>query len=301
MRETPGSEAERQLPIGDEIFLDHVAHFVRDADAATRALIRAGFEPTPVSIQVNPEGDRGGPRPTGTANVTAMLSRGYIEILFKTGYTPLAGELDAGINWYEGVHLVALAVADAARWHQGLAEQGFRVRQLSKMERQVDSGGAPAKAAFTVARVESGEMPEGRIQMLTHRTEEIVWQPRWLSHPNGASVLLRVIIAVADPEGAAQRYARFTRRPASRSTLGCTIGLDRGCIELMTIESFKQMLPEIPVPCLPFIGAYAIRTTSLASVEEMLTRVGLKTLRRPQSLIASFPEGLGQGAWVFEE
>src|SRR6476661_1120065 len=49
------SAADRQLPIGDEILLDHVGHFVRDPEAATRALVRAGFAPTPVSIQVNPE------------------------------------------------------------------------------------------------------------------------------------------------------------------------------------------------------------------------------------------------------
>ena len=36
-------DVDRQLPAGDEIFLDHVAHFVRDAAAASRALERAGF------------------------------------------------------------------------------------------------------------------------------------------------------------------------------------------------------------------------------------------------------------------
>ena len=29
-------------------------------------------------------------------------------------------------------------------------------------------------------------MAEGRIQTLTHHTEDAVWQPRWLAHPNGA-------------------------------------------------------------------------------------------------------------------
>ncbi len=48
---------DRRLPAGDEIFLDHVAHFVADADAAARALAQAGFTTTPQSIQVNP--DRG--------------------------------------------------------------------------------------------------------------------------------------------------------------------------------------------------------------------------------------------------
>ena len=37
-----GGEIDRQLPGGDEIFLDHVAHFVRDAAAASRAFARKG-------------------------------------------------------------------------------------------------------------------------------------------------------------------------------------------------------------------------------------------------------------------
>ena len=45
-------------------------------------------------------------------------------------------------------------------------------------------------------------MAEGRIQMLTHRTEHAVWQPRWLVHANGAQALLSVTIAVADLGGA---------------------------------------------------------------------------------------------------
>jgi hypothetical protein len=59
-------------------FLDHVGHFIPDADAASQALTRAGFAPAPKSIQVA-DGQL-----TGTGNVTAMLERGYIEVLFKT-------------------------------------------------------------------------------------------------------------------------------------------------------------------------------------------------------------------------
>ena len=70
-------QADRQLPLGEETFLDHVGHFVRDPQAASGALARAGFAPTPVSVQVNPGAD-GSERLTGTGNVTAMLSRGYI-------------------------------------------------------------------------------------------------------------------------------------------------------------------------------------------------------------------------------
>ena len=50
----------RQLPAGDEIFLDHIGCFVPDVEAAKRALARAGFALTPVSLQVNPD-SAGGP------------------------------------------------------------------------------------------------------------------------------------------------------------------------------------------------------------------------------------------------
>jgi hypothetical protein len=124
------ADADRQLPIRNEIFLDHVGHFVRDHEAASRALARAGFAPTPASIQVNPDPKGGAPQLTGTGNVTAMLPRGYIEILFKTADTALGREFDAAMARYAGVQLAAFVVADAAGAHRRLAENGFRVRPL---------------------------------------------------------------------------------------------------------------------------------------------------------------------------
>jgi hypothetical protein len=291
---------DRQLPILDEIFLDHVGHFVRDPHAAGRALARAGFAPTPVSIQVVPNPD-GTPRPTGTGNMTAMFSCGYIEVLFKTTDTPLARELDAALARHAGVHLAAFAVADAAATHRRLASAGFRMQPLIHMQRPVDTGGAPGIAAFTLARLEPGQMPEGRIQTLTHRTEAMVWQPRWLSHPNGALALAGVVIVVRDLEEAARRFARSTGREAMPSPLGQTIELDRGCVQLVTAEALTRKLPDVPIPSLPFIGAYTIKVASLAVTRDILKRAGLRTRRSEQDLVAIFPEELGRGAWVFAE
>ena len=120
----PGAEADRQLPFPNEIFLDHVGHFVRDHEAASRALARVGFAPTPASIQVNPDPKGGPPQLTGTGNVTAMLPRGYIEILFKTADTTLGREFDAAMARYAGVQLAAFVVADAAGAHRRLHNRG---------------------------------------------------------------------------------------------------------------------------------------------------------------------------------
>ena len=294
-------EVDRQLPVSDEIFLDHVGHFVRDPEAASGALTRAGFAPAPISIQGNPDPAGGAPQRTGTGNVTVMFSRGYIEVLFKTADTPLGRQLDAGLARFGGVHLAAFSVADAAAAHARLTASGFRMQPLVQMQRPVDTGAGPGTAAFTLARVEPPEMPEGRIQILTHRTESMVWQPRWLSHPNGALALTSVTIAVVDVEEAARRFARFTGRDAVPSSLGQTIALDRGRVELATAESFAHMLPEIPIPSLPFTGAYGVKVKSLATVEGILRQAGLTTRRREQDLVAIFPEEIGRGAWLFAE
>jgi hypothetical protein len=293
--------ADRQLPLGSEIFLDHVAHFVRDPQAASAALTRAGFTTAPLSVQVNPDPAGGPPQPTGTGNVTAMFQRGYIEVLFKTADTPLGREFDAAFARYPGLHLAAFATADAEREHARLGGTGFRMRPLVQMQRPLDIDGTPGTAAFTLARVEAGEMAEGRIQMLTHRTEHAVWQPRWLNHPNGAHGLVSVTIAVADIGEAARRYARFTGRDAKPAAGGATIALDRGRLELVTPDAFAHMLPECPVPSLPFIGACEIRVASLARLEAILLQGGLKSRRLGGKLVVPFPVELGRGVWLFVE
>jgi len=298
-RDTASTAADRQLPLGDAIFLDHIAHFVPDREAARAALARAGFAPTPVSIQVNPDPAGGPPQPTGTGNVTAMFARGYIEILFQTADTPLGRELAAALARNPGLHLAAFAVADAAATHRRLGEAGFRMQPLVSMQRPADTEQGPDIAAFTLARLVPGQMPEGRIQMLTHRTEHTVWQPRWLHHPNGARALTALTIAVADVDEAAARFARFTGRPAARSTDGVTIALDRGRIELVTADAFGRRFPELTIPSLPFMGACTIAVESLEAAEAALRRGGIAARRDRERLVARFPDELGQGAWVF--
>lgn len=290
----------RRLPAGDEIFLDHVGHFVRDGEAASRALAHCGFAPTPISIQVNSDAT-GALRPTGTGNVTAMLSRGYLEVLFKTSDTPLSRELEAALERHAGVHLAALAVADAAKAQRRLATDGFAVRELMQMQRPVANPAGTATAAFTIARVEPQAMPEGRIQILTHRTEQSVWQERWLSQPNSAVGLIDVMIAVADVAEAAERFGRFAGRAAMPTPGGAHIRLDRGGIYLLTHERAMEKLPEIAFSAPPFMVGYALQVESLAAAEQAVDNAGPEWHAFEDGIAAAFPAELGEGAWLFVE
>jgi hypothetical protein len=294
------AEADRRLPIGEEIFLDHVAHFVDDPQAAARALARAGFAPTPVSVQVNPDSAGGPPRPTGTGNVTAMLDRGYLEVLFKTADTPLGREFDAAKARYRGVHLAAFAVADADATHARLARSGFAMQPLVNMQRPVGTATGEDIAAFSAVRLAPGEMPEGRVQALTHRTEQTVWQPRWLTHPNGARGLVDIVIAEPDVAESAARFQRFLGRDAVTNSFGPAFCLDRGRVQLITPAGLTELFPQLPVPGLPFMAAYGV-LASLAPITAHLKDGGIWFERRDDYVVAPFPDELGVGCWLFAE
>ena len=292
---------DRRLPVGDAIFLDHIAHFVADADAAAQALTRAGFTTTPQSIQVSPDAAGSPPRPTGTGNVTAMLDRGYVEFLFKTADTPLAKEFDTAMARYRGLHLVAFAVADATGTHARLAAAGFPLQPLIEMQRPVETPDGAAVAAFSIVRLQPGAMPEGRIQALTHRTERTVWQERWLTHRNGATGLLDVGIVVSDVAEAAGRFARFLGRHAAFDRFGQAITLDRGRVQLMSSLMLAEALPGLEIPALPFICGYGIAVRSLAATAACLEAGSLAFTRRRGCLVVPFPAALGDGCWAFVE
>jgi hypothetical protein len=301
MANSQSADADRRLPVDGEVFLDHIAHFVDNPGGAARALTRAGFAPTPVSIQIHPDPAGGPPQPTGTGNITCMLDRGYLEILFKTSDTPLSREFEAAVARWRGLHLVAFAVADAAAVHARLADAGFRVQPPVSMQRPVETAAGWGTAGFSVVRLAPGEMPEGRIQALTHHTEDMVWQPRWLSHPNGAAGLVDVVIAEADVTEAAARFRRLLGREPQAGRLGPAFQLDRGRVQLVPAASLGELFPRLAAPGLPFMAGYGISVASIDRAAAALQAGAVAFDHQPGRIVAPFPEELGAGCWVFIE
>jgi hypothetical protein len=230
-----------------------------------------------------------------------MLDRGYLEVLFRTADTPLGQEFDTAMARYRGVHLAAFAVADASATHARLAQSGFRMQPLVAMQRPVETEAGEDIAAFSVVRVAPGEMPEGRIQALAHRTERTVWRPRWLSHPNGACGLIDIVIVEGNVEDASRRFRRFLDREAQVNAFGPAFHLDRGRVQLVTPASLARLFSRVAIPGLPFMAAYGVVVTSLDMVAACLQAGHLAFERRENCMIVPFPDELGVGYWVFVE
>ena len=189
-----------------------------------------------------------------------MLRSGYLEILAPLDSTPIGRELQAGIDRYVGVHLLAFGSPDTKAEQARLEALGFPQRPVVALRREVETeGGATATLRFTVGRAELGSMAEGRVQFLTHHTPEHLWQTRYLGHPNTAEDLAEVWVVVANLDEAAARYSAYLDLPAVRVEPGAaTIRLSRGRVSLFTAEAFRGHLPGAEVPTLPFIAGYGL-------------------------------------------
>lgn len=290
------------VPTAGEVVLDHIGLFVPDMTRAARAMERLGFRLTPLTPQRHMLAPGEPLVPAGTANRLGMLRLGYIEILTPVAETPVAEQLRRAIDRYTGLHLIAFGTGDAAASHAHLAEAGFAPQPVIHLERTVAAGGGDGLARFSVVRVPPGTMAEGRIQYCRHHTPELVWQERWLDHPNGAQALTDVLLGVDDPAEVAARFGRFTgRSPRRAAHHRWWLELDRGRLVFLDPPTLAQLFPEIDVPGVPFMAAFALAVDDLGTTRAALDHngAGHRDLASG-AIVAATPEGISAIACFLE-
>lgn len=263
----------RQTAEPGEIFLDHIAHWVPEIEGAAAAMEKCGFALTPYTEHTNSTAPGEPILPAGSANRCVMLREGYLELLTPTADTAIGREVRAGIGRYTGVHLIAFNCADAEAQRARLLAEGFDQRPVVDLRRAVDTGdGGAGSLRFTVIRPVPGTMAEGRIQFLTHHTPDLLWQERWMRHPNTAERLREVVVCVADPDEAAGRYRRYLGRHPERIEGGWSVPCDRGRLVLMGREWLESALPGAAIPTLPYIAGYVLQCRDIDACRVCLKR-----------------------------
>jgi hypothetical protein len=282
-----------QIPPPGTLNIDHVAHFVPHIGDASAALEQAGFTLTPFSTQSH-RLEAGAPLvPTGSGNRCVMLREGYLEFLTPTADTPIAQQLREAIGRYTGVHLIAFGSAAAEADYARLDKAGFSPLPVVALQREIGTEHGDEIARFSVVRVPPGTMVEGRIQYCQQHTPQWLWQERWLNHANGARGLAAVILCVADPHEAAQRYSHFTGLLARVGRDCWCIDSQRGRLLFVAPERLRAVLG-FSAPRLPWIAGYVLSCDSLDSTRARLAAAGC-TIREAgaQRLLLEWPAALG--------
>lgn len=286
-----------QVPVPGTINLDHVAHFVPDIDAASRALGELGFTLTPFSPQMT-KNDAGQAVPAGAGNRCVMLESGYLEFLTPTSDTPVAAQIRAAIGRHTGQHLIAFGTPTAEEEHARLERHGFAPLPLVNLQREVDVSGEKRMARFSVVRVAPATMPEGRVQFVQHHTPECLWQPKYVRHPNGVTGLLGAFVVADEPPEVAARFARFSGLLPRPIRGFVQISTGRGQVFIGSGTACKSLFGEDP-PAAPAMAGYALSCNDPKGLQSRLLALGCTVSERSPDLYAAIlPSEIGS-AWVF--
>src|SRR3989442_6051893 len=269
--------ADRQRPAPGELFLDHLAHFVADLDAAPGVFASLDMKVTPVSVHKTPSG------PVGTSNRCVMFEEGYLELLSPTHDTPAAGRVRALMQRYDGVHLVCYGTPDAEGEQRRLQAHGFEPPPADAFERAVDGG----MARFKTARAAPEKMPEGRIQYVQQLTPEHVWRPADVN----PLALEEVFVVGNDPIETAARWARFAALVPRPENDGVRLQTARGRIFIGTRETLVKLLGEAPPA--PGIAGYSLRASHPEKLAARCTAAGISVRKNGAHYAAKLPAALG--------
>ena len=293
------------VPTDHEVYLDHVGLFVPDFDASPRRLEELGFSLTPFVAHMASTEPGVAPTPSGTGNQCAIFGQGYLEMLGPTVDTPLSRQLRAQLDRYPGWHLIAFAANHPEANHERIGRDGFKPLPLVRLARPVPTDTGEETCRFSVIRVPPEVMPEGRIQIVTHHTPELVWQARYQHQPNGAAGLTGVLVCVDDPREACERLSRFVGVEPVEKADTWEMGLHEGRVVFIEGRRFREIYPDRELPCTPYIAEVSLRTGDLAAARRYFDGAGIRyetpgdgSLRVPgaEALGASFlfhepPEG----------
>jgi hypothetical protein len=223
--------------------LDHAAVVVPDLAEAEADWRRLGFALTPRALHADAAGV-----PTGTANATAMLRQGYVELLAVIDPAKPSGTIARFLSRGPGIHILSLATADSAAALARLRRAGFD----TALARTARDGARFARLPLADS--------DPRLQLIHHETPELVWRAEHLAHPNRAIALDSVIVIDDPPARFAARLSRAAGLPLTPDPLG-GYALDLPAGRIRVLHSAEPVFPGASCPDFrPWIAGLAIRT-----------------------------------------
>ncbi|WP_426956008.1 VOC family protein [Muricoccus radiodurans] len=268
--------------------LDHIGVCTRDGPALWAAYERLGFALTPVARQSRRPGE-----PLGTGNRCAMLRQGYIELLAILDPALPDNGLGAMLDRFAGAHILALGMEDSEGNLARLRRAGLDIPGIAPLSRPVDAPDGPV-ARFE--RLPLPDAPEGRVQLVRHLTPELLWQDRWLDHPNAVTALRAAILVSDRPAESAARLSRLSGLALEPDPAGgFALPLPgEARVRILPPDSLDALLPGVTPPALPMVAGMV-----LASADMARTRAALPSATETPAGLMVPPEAAGGCALVF--
>ncbi len=229
--------------------LDHVAHAVRDLDAAAALYARAGFQ----------VGARNRHAPEwGTQNHIVQLPGFYVELLALADASAIAPHAERFFSFGafnreflargQGLSMLMLEGRDSMAEAQAFRAAGIGDFKLYEFERAAKRpDGTPTKVAFSLAFARDAKAPDiGYFACKQHNPENF-WNPAFQQHANTAMGIGGVVLVAERPADHRDFLAAFTREPDVRATAaGIAVQTPRGEILVLDRPAFVRQFGVAP-------------------------------------------------------
>ncbi|MDQ1300375.1 MAG: hypothetical protein QG637_292 [Chloroflexota bacterium] len=249
---------------GQAIGIDHVGVVGPSLDELASAFVAIGFNVTPRATHA---GGR-------TGNHCVMLEDSYLELVATTP-GGVSATLAQFLARHAGLHILAFRTENPRAAAERLAIAGWPGLSVSTSTRALNDQEGP-EVGFTL--VTPPDLPEGRVHLIRHRDSDMMWQPRFLSHPNRATHLAEVIFTSDNPASSAARYSTVAGAAVRPDPLdGYALGAGGQQLRFLSRGAIHTLLPaRTDIPRSPCIVAVTLYTSdNNAALRAWLARQGL--------------------------
>ncbi len=215
--------------------IDHVGIVGAALAPLAETYVRLGFH-------VAPAAHHAGGR---TGNHCVMLHGSYLELI-ATLPGGTSATLARFLGRYAGAHVLSLRIDDQQAAAGRLVAAGFPAVEPSATDRALDAAD-PDGPRVGFVLLTPPDPPEGRVHLIRHLTPDVMWQDRFLDHPNRARRLAGVEVVVPDPAASAAWFSRLAGRPVVPDPSGgYALPMDGATLRLLPADGgFDGPLPWI--------------------------------------------------------
>jgi hypothetical protein len=124
-------------------------------------------------------------------------------------------------------------------------------------------------------------------------TPELVLQPRYQQHRNGARSISEVILCAAAPAQTAATYARIAGHPVEQRGDDFVIELGRGTLTVVAPERLGALIPGAVPPTLPYLAGVVVAVDDLAQPRAVLGEASVKFAEQDGRIIVAATDACG--------
>jgi hypothetical protein len=255
----------------------------RNLDLLARQYEALGFTLTPVSLPRVPLAPGAAPQELGVGNRCAIFKRNYLELLGVVDPARWASipveqrgpfDIDRPLGRFEGLHVLHLDTGDIETTREYLERAGLQPSSVRPFSRTVETEHGSAEMKAKSLSFPPALTPEALVQFAQHLTPELVFEPRFQRHANGAVALTGVTICAENVADVAKRYARLTCGRIEASDGRATVFFGDSKIVIVTPRIVARSFVGKPLPEGDFLAQMTV-AAELDLTRRHLGRTGI--------------------------